>query len=135
MESSSTSRITAKIIVHGKGEASADLFRHLSPMTLNAIMLKMPIHGRVNRIGESLICIITSVVAGTEKSKTTFEQGAITFLPLNGSICIFLKPGKSARPLNQIGSISSGLETLLKAGNGDTITITITTTTPPPNFT
>ncbi|MCL4437096.1 MAG: hypothetical protein M1503_06710 [Thaumarchaeota archaeon] len=129
MEQSSTSKITAKIIIHGKGEASADLFRHLSPMTLNSIMLKMPIHGRVNRIGESLICIITPIVAGTEKSKTSFEQGAITFLPLNGSICIFLKSGKSARPMNQIGSVSSGLDILLKAGSGDTITITTTTPT------
>ncbi len=132
METSSTSKIAAKIIIHGKGEASADLFRHLSPMTLNAIVRKMPIHGRVNRISESLICIITSVIAGTEKSKTTFEQGAIAFLPLNGSICVFLKSGKSARPMNQIGSVSAGLETLLKAGSGDTITIT---TTAPHNIT
>jgi hypothetical protein len=124
---SSTSKITVKIVITGKGEASADLFRHLSPMTLGAIMLKMPIHGRVNRVSDSLICVITPIVAGAEKSKTTFEKGAITFLPLNNSICIFLKPSKSARPMNQIGSVSSGLEMLLKAGSGDTVTIITTT--------
>ncbi len=119
----SLSKINIKITVHGKGEVSAEFFRHLAPMTVNNIMMKMPIHGRVNRIGDNNICIITQISKGTEKSRTSFRRGEISFLPLNSTICIFLKESKSARPMNPIGSVTSGIDILDKAGTGDTISL------------
>ncbi|MFQ6096077.1 MAG: cyclophilin-like family protein, partial [Candidatus Bathyarchaeia archaeon] len=106
----STSKIAARIIVHGKGEASVELIRHLSPITVNALVMNMPIYGRVNRLNESVVCVISQITAGVEKSRLTFSRGDVAFLPLNGSICIFLKEGRSARPMNPVGRVSSGLE-------------------------
>jgi hypothetical protein len=119
----STSKRDIKITVHGKGEVSAEIFRHLAPTTVGAIIMKMPIHGRVSRIGESNICIITQISTGVEKGRTSFARGDLAFLTLNGSICIFLKEAKSARPMNPIGRVTSGLDILDKAGSGDTITL------------
>lgn len=122
----SASKIAVKITVHGKGEASADLLRHLAPMTVNALMMKMPLHGRVNRLSEGVVCIISGVIAGAEKSRTRFAREEIAFLPLNGSICVFLKDGQAARPMNPVGHVTSGLEMLDTIGSGDTVTIETT---------
>jgi hypothetical protein len=119
----SKSKIDIKITVHRKGEASAEIFRHLAPTTVNVIIVEMPIHGRVIRIGESNICIIAQISTGVMKGKTNFARGDLACLPLNGSICIFLKEAKSARPMNPIGQVTSGLDILDKAGSGDTITL------------
>jgi hypothetical protein len=119
----SVSNIAIKILAHGKGEALADLLRHLSPMTVNAVKMKLPIYGRVNRPSDALICIISQIVAGLEKSQSMFKKGDLAFMPLNGSICIFLKDTRTARPMNHLGHISSGLDVLENLGTGDTVSI------------
>lgn len=121
----SASKIGVKITVHGKGDAGAEIFRHLSPITIGVLMRNLPLHGRVNKMGESVVCIITQISTGAEKSRTRFTRGDIAFLPLNGSICIFLKESISTRPMNPIGRISSSIDILDKTGNGDTATLTL----------
>ena len=121
----STSKIEIKIILSGKGEPKAKIFKHLAPITVKAITNKMPIIGRVNRLNNNTVCILAQIFVGTEKGRTKFTQGDIALLPLNGSICIFLKDSKSIRPMNLIGKIVSDLEILESSGRGDTITIKI----------
>ncbi len=121
----SASKIEIRIIVTGKGESKAEIFRHLAPITVNTITNKMPIFGRVNRLNNNTVCILAQIFVGTEKSRTKFTQGDIALLPLNGSICIFLKDSKSIRPMNLIGKIVSNLEILETSGRGDSITIKI----------
>jgi|TARA_B100001971_G_scaffold134798_1_gene124542 hypothetical protein len=119
----SASRIDVRITVVGKGESKAEIFRHLAPITVNTIMTKMPILGRVNRLNDNTVCILAEIFVGTEKGRTKFAHGDIALLPLNGSICIFLKESISARPMNLIGKIGSNLEILERSRRGDTITI------------
>ena len=121
----STSKIEIRIIVAGKGESKAEIFRHFAPITVNKMTNKMPLHGRVNRLNNNTVCILAEIVVGTEKGRTKFTQGDIALLPLNGSICIFLKDSKSIRPMNLIGKIVLNLEILESSGRGDTITIKI----------
>jgi hypothetical protein len=111
------------ITVVGKGESKAEIFRHLAPITVNTIITKMPILGRVNRLNDNTVCILAEIFAGTEKGRTKFTQGDIALLPLNGSICIFLKDSTSIRPMNLIGKIVSNLEILESSGRGDAVTI------------
>ncbi len=121
----SASKIDVKIILVGKGESKAEIFRHLAPITVNTITNKMPIFGRVNRLNINTVCILAQIFVGTEKSRTKFTQGDIALLPLNGSICIILKDSTSLRPMNLIGKIVSNLEILESSGRGDAITIKI----------
>ncbi len=119
----SSSKIDVKIILAGKGESKAEIFRHLAPITVNTITTKMPIIGRVNRLINNTVCILAQIFVGKEKGKTKFTQGDVALLPLNGSICIFLKDSVSVRPMNLIGKITSNLEILENSGRGDAITI------------
>ena len=111
------------IILAGKGESKAELFRHLAPITINTITNKLPIVGRVNRLNNNTVCILAQIFVGKEKGKTRFTRGDIALLPLNGSICIFLKDTTSIRPMSLIGKIVSNLEILESSGRGDIITI------------
>ena len=119
----SASKIDLKIILVGKGESKAEIFRHFAPITVNTITNKMPILGRVNRLNNNTVCILAQIFVRTEKGRTKFTQGDIALLPLNGSICIFLKDSTSIRPMNLIGKIVSNLEILENSGRGDAITI------------
>tara|TARA_B100000315_G_scaffold186759_1_gene176238 strand:+ start:846 stop:1223 length:378 start_codon:yes stop_codon:yes gene_type:complete len=119
----SASKIDVKIILVGKGESKAEIFRHFAPITVNTITNKMPILGRVNRLNNNTVCILAQIFVRTEKGRTKFTQGDIALLPLNGSICIFLKDSTSIRPMNLIGKIVSNLEILENSGRGDAITI------------
>ncbi len=119
----SKSKIDVTITVHGKGKASAEIFRHFAPTTVNRIVRNMPLHGRVSKMGDSSVCIITQIVTGSEKGRKRFARGDVALLPFNGLICIFLKDSGSARPLNPIGRVVSGLDVLDNAGRGDTVTL------------
>jgi len=119
----SASKVDAKIIVFGKGELKAEVFRHLAPITVNKIINKMPIYGRISKLNDNIVCILTQILTGIEKGETKFLKGDIAFLPLNGSICIFLKESTSVRRMSLIGKVISSLETLDKCGPGDTVTL------------
>ena len=119
----SASKIEIRIFVTGKGESKAEIYRHLAPITVNKITNKMPLQGRVSRLNNNIVCILAEIFVGTEKGRTKFTQGDIALLPLNGSICIFLKDTTSIRPMSLIGKIVSNLEILESSGRGDIITI------------
>lgn len=119
----SASKIEIQIIVQGKGESNAEIFRHLAPMTINSIINKMPIYGRVSRLNENTINILAQLSSGAEKSRTKFSKGQIAVLPLNGSISIFLNDVTSTPRMSLIGNITSNLEILKKIEPGDTISI------------
>ncbi len=119
----SSSKIDVQIIVQGKGEINGEIFRHLAPMTINSIIKKMPIYGRVTRLNENMINILAQLSSGAEKSRTKFSKGEIAVLPLNGSICIFLKDTLSTPRMSLIGNVTSNLEILNKIVSGDTIVI------------
>ncbi len=102
----SVSKVNCTLTLSGVGEAKVSLYRHMAPLTVNAVLRSLPIHSRVS-IQPGMVTLFTDIKVGVEKAKTQFNKGEVAFLPSGGLVCIFLKPAKSDRPLNPIGSVES----------------------------
>ena len=109
--------------VPGKGSFVANLFKHLSPITLTKIVRDVPINGRVNFYEREFAYILTNVVAGEEKSRKEFKKGQIAFMPSGSSICFFLQDIRSYKPMNLLGEVVQGMEVLEACRRGDSIEI------------
>ena len=116
----SVSRIECSAVVKGKGSARISLYRHLAPLTVDAIGWALPIDSRVN-IQRAMVCMFTNIRVGVEKPKTSFERGDVAFLPLGSLICIFLGEAKSGASINPVGKVDSGLEVLDSLRPGDVV--------------
>lgn len=121
----SVSKLSIIIDVYGKGRAKGEVFRHLAPITLNSLLRKVPLHGRVIRFKDQFIYIISGAVAGVEKARKSFQKGEIGFLSSNGALFFFFENCEVAVPINPLGKIISGLDVLMEAGAGDVITVDI----------
>jgi hypothetical protein len=106
--------------VKGKGTAGVSLYRHLAPLTVDAIGWVLPMDSRVN-IQHAMACMFTSIKVGVEKPKLSFVKGDVAFLASGGLLCFFLGDAKSAVPLNPVGKVDSGLEVLAALRPGDVI--------------
>ncbi len=120
----SVSRIRCMASIRGKGSAEIVLYRHMAPLTVNALMRVIPIESRAN-VQEAMVCMFTDVRVGVEKSRTTFSRGEIAFLPLNALICVFVKDVESDRPLNPIGKVEGGMKLFDSVRLGDVIEIRV----------
>ena len=118
----SVSRVSIRIAISEKGTATGEIFKHFAPRTVNEILRSLPLHGRAN-LSNSFIYMTSELVVGGEKRRTTFSRSEMAFLPLNGSICLFLTDSKVERPMNPIGRITSGLEVLDGVTRGDVMEI------------
>jgi len=134
----SATRRSIKIEVAGKGLCEGEFHRHKAPLTVGLLLRSLPLSGRAVRYKDEFVYFTTNLVAGLEKPSQTFKKGDIAFLPLNGSICIFLKDCQlnlngsiciflKDCQLNQrmtpLGQVTSGLEVIGSAAAGDVITI------------
>jgi len=119
----SVSRVKIEISVRGKGTATAELARHLSPLTCSALLKALPIEGRIHRFADMFVYAETSIVVGTEKQRNSFRRGDIGFMPSNGGICFIVKDGSTPR-LNPIGQVTSNLSALESVQPGDIAEIT-----------
>jgi len=109
--------------VSGKGTIVANLFKHLSPVTLSRIVREVPITGHVNFYERNFVYILTNVVSGEEKSRKEFKKGEVAFMPSGSSICFFLQDVRSYKPMNLLGEVTHGMDLLESLKRGDSIEI------------
>ncbi|MBI2184462.1 MAG: hypothetical protein HYU39_05825 [Thaumarchaeota archaeon] len=114
----SVSRIPVTITVIGRGDAQGEIFRHLAPTTIGALVRSSPLQGRLLRQTE-YVSMLTDLKVGVEKGKRSFSKGEIAFFPMNGSICIFLQDANTATPMSPLGKITKGLERLEAISRGE----------------
>jgi uncharacterized protein len=117
----SVSKVECKASVRGKGEFTVDLYKHLAPVTVSAILRSLPLSARVTIYPRAMVCVLTGLKTGVEKPKLEYAKGEVAFLPANGSLCFFMGPAKSQSPLNPVGSIQSNVELLERLSPGDVI--------------
>jgi hypothetical protein len=106
--------------VRGKGSAGVSLYRHLAPLTVDAIGWALPMDSRVN-IQQGMVCMFSSIKVGVEKPRLAFAKGDVAFLASGGLLCFFIGDAKSAMPLNPVGKVDTGLEVLASLRPGDVI--------------
>lgn len=80
----SVSRIPLFLEIPRKGQTPCEFFRHLSPLTISAILKRLPISGLTHRFKTSMIYFETGLNVGAEKQKNNFKRGDLTFMVANG---------------------------------------------------
>jgi hypothetical protein len=116
----SVSKVECVATVGGKGRGTLALYRHLAPVTVNAILRSLPSDSRVN-LQPSMVCLFTDLGVGVEKPRTRFARGDVAYLPSGGLICVFLGDAKSERPLNPVGKVESGIDLFGSVARGDVV--------------
>jgi hypothetical protein len=106
--------------VKGKGEARISLYRHLAPLTVDAIVDTLPMDSRVS-VTSAMTSLFTVLQVGVEKPKLAFERADVAFLAGGGLLCVFLKEAKSDRPLNPVGKVEAGMELFDGIRPGDVV--------------
>ena len=123
LSSGTISEMLMKATVPGRGELNARLLKHLSPVTFSMIQRSVPITGRLNFYEKIFAYVLTNVTNGEEKAKKEFKRGDVAFMPSGSMICFFLQDTRSYKPMNPLGVVTSGLETLEASKRGDYLEI------------
>jgi hypothetical protein len=116
----SVSKVDCLASVRGKGTAKVSLFRHLAPLTVNAILRSLPIDSRVS-VQPAMVCLFTDLRVGVEKPRTQFVRGDVAFLASGSLVCMFIRDAQSDRPLNPLGKVEEGLEVFDATRAGDVV--------------
>lgn len=119
----SVSKVECKVMVRGKGEMMVDLYKHLAPVTVSALLRSLPMSARVTIYPRAMVCILTGLKTGVEKQRLDYAKGEVAFLAANGSLCFFTGAAKSQSPLNPVGSVSANAALLEKLTPGDVMEI------------
>jgi hypothetical protein len=120
----SVSRVECIATIGGRGEGKIAFFRHLAPLTVNAVLRSLPFVSRVT-LQPVMVCLITQLRVGVEKPRTQFIRGDVAFLPSGGLLCVFLGDAKSDRPLNPVGKVEAGIEAFDGVRLGDVIRMSL----------
>jgi hypothetical protein len=117
----SVSRVDVPVTVRGKGSLTVGLYKHMAPVTVQAVLDELPISSRAMVYSGAMVTLLTKLKVGVEKQRLEYSKGDVAFLAANGSICIFLANAQSQRPLNPIGRVEEGSEILEKVSAGDVV--------------
>lgn len=120
---SSVSKIEFRGVFAGKGEAKINIYRHLSPVTVNSMQRMNILAGRITRFQDTFIYAPLGVRVGVEKAKKQFKRGEVAFMSSTGAICFFLKDATVGVGMNPLGEVVSGMAIIEKCGAGDTVQI------------
>ena len=118
----SVSRLKIAIEIQDKGSASAELVRHLAPLTIGTVLKSLPLQDRVHRYVDKFVYIETGLMIGPEKHRTQFHRGDIAYLTSNSSICVFVQDAK-VQPMNSVGMVTSNLEVIESSRPGDVMIV------------
>jgi hypothetical protein len=116
----SVSKVDCLASVRGKGTAKISLYRHLAPLTVNAVLRSLPFDSRVS-VQPAMISLFTDLRVGVEKPRTQFVRGDVAFLASGSLVCIFLRDAQSERPLNPLGKVEEGLDVFEATRIGDVV--------------
>jgi hypothetical protein len=114
--------ILIKIALFGIGDIEGEIIRHVSPLTADAIINKLPfvLRGRYS-FGSKNYWILPGVeiFKGTNsKSITSVNKGDILYNPKSDELIIVIEDFEMPNKVNRIGKINANLELLLEARNG-----------------
>ena len=105
----SVSRTPVKIVVEGVGEAKGELVRVLAPLTVGAILGRLPLKGRGHVQGGGLSMIL-GIRRGAEKAVGSVKAGDIAYWPMQDSLVVYFQDSKPYGPVNKVGTVSENLE-------------------------
>jgi len=111
------SKISIKITVIDKGEATGYLNRLTAPLTVGAISQRLPINSRTSpAMGH--VSILIDIQRGVEKPVTQVKAGTIAYWPRSDAVTIYPKDTKTYGPVNKIGEIEENLQLFNRLRSG-----------------
>ncbi len=116
------SRVRIKFILEGLGEAEGELVRFKAPRTIDMIVRKLPIVGRIALYKEEIYFEIP-IKMGEEKAKPTVETGTIAFWPMGSALCVFYGKSQPYSPVSILGKITKNLELFKTAKSGTAVKV------------
>ena len=122
MSEDDISRVRVKFILEKLGEAEGELVRFKAPRTVDMIVHKLPIAGRIALYKEEIYFEIP-IKMGEEKAKTTVETGTIAFWPMSSALCVFYGKSQPYSPVSILGKITKNLDVFKEAKSGTTIKV------------
>jgi len=116
------SRVKIKFILEGLGEAEGELVRFKAPRTIDMIVRKLPIAGRIALYKEEIYFEIP-IKMGEEKAKRTVETGTIAFWPMGSALCVFYGQSQPYSPVSILGTITKNLDLFKAAKSGTAVKV------------
>ena len=114
--------VLIKITLFGIGDIEGEIIRHLSPLTADAVINKLPFvfRGRYSFGSKDYWTLPgVEVFKGTNpKSITSVKKGDILYNPKTDELIIAIEDIEMPNKVNRIGKINLNLELLLQARNG-----------------
>ena len=117
----SVSKIELKILIDNAYEIKSNLYKHLSPITVNTIITNLPIENRIYKFENKFVYILTEIDTNREKMRKDFNIGDIAFWPNRKAICFFLANCSITTPMNYIGKIDEDIKLISKVEEGKTL--------------
>jgi hypothetical protein len=122
-------QIAIKIELFGIGTLEGFIIRHLSPLSADAIINKMPIilRGRFS-FGSKKYWTLPGIgiyKGLNPKSVSDVQEGDIVYNPKTDELLMIIEPLEMPSKVNIVGKVINNLELLLKASNGLTTKINI----------
>jgi len=119
---SDTGLVPIKIELFGIGTLEGHIIRHITPLSADAIIDKMPfvLRGRFS-FGTKKYWTLPGLEiykGPNRKSINIVEQGDIVYNPKTDEFIIIIENFEMPNKVNKIGKVSSNLKLLLKARNG-----------------
>jgi hypothetical protein len=116
------SKTPVRILVAGLGEAKGEFVRIYAPLTVEALLRRLPLQGRVHPLMGG-VSFILGMRRGEEKSTKEVEARTIAYWPMNDSVCLFHSNARTYSPVNRVGRITDNLELIRRITSGARITI------------
>lgn len=118
----SVSRIPIKFIVEDLNEGKGELIRFLAPRTVNMLIRKLPLEGRV-ALSRNEVYFEIPLNMGEEKSKSIVNTGTLAYWPMGRAFCIFYDKARPYSPVNPIGKVTENLCLFQTVKSGNKITV------------
>ena len=120
--SSNSGQLIVRIDLFGIGTIVAKIIRHLSPLTADAIIEKIPfvLRGRFS-FGSKKYWTLPGVEifkGKNSKSKSAVEKGDIIYNPQTDELVIIIEDQEMPNKVSKVGKVISNLDILLQARNG-----------------
>ncbi len=111
------SRIIFRAEFEGSGEAKGEFIRFLAPRTVDALLMLLPLRGRIS-ISKAQLYFDVPLKMGYEKAVSRVDEGDVAYWPFGSALCFFTEEMQPYRPVNLVGKIITGVEVLKNVTSG-----------------